>query len=113
MVTEGSPLLLPRGTRNADQRRWLEQRRPARPSPSPPGSRRHPGRPRRHRPPRDVRTYDDDDVRLLETVANQAGVALQNGELVDQLRHDALHDALTGLPNRAALRHELGAALAG
>ena len=60
----------------------------------------------------DVRSFVADDVRLLETVANHAGVALQNGQLIDQLRHDALHDALTGLPNRVQLQRQLGAALA-
>ncbi len=59
----------------------------------------------------DVRTFDGSDVRLLETVANHAGVALQNGRLIDQLRHDALHDALTGLPNRVYLQCEAKAAL--
>ena len=60
----------------------------------------------------DVRTFDQDDVLLLETVANHASVALQNGELVARLRHEALHDALTGLPNRALLQRRLAAALA-
>ncbi|GAB3193790.1 hypothetical protein GCM10027261_10280 [Geodermatophilus arenarius] len=59
----------------------------------------------------DVRTFDESDVLLLETVANHASVALQNGELVDRLRHDALHDALTGLPNRAFLQRRLAPAL--
>ena len=58
-----------------------------------------------------VRTFDDDDVLLLETVANHAGVALHNGELIARLRHDALHDALTGLPNRAFLQQGLATAL--
>ncbi len=59
----------------------------------------------------DVRTFEPADLQLLETVANHAGVALQNGELVDKLRHEALHDALTGLPNRVQLQRRLAAAL--
>ena len=34
----------------------------------------------------DVRTFEPGDVRLLETVANHASVALRNGELIGQLR---------------------------
>ena len=59
----------------------------------------------------DVRTFEKNDVLLLETVANQAGVALRNGELIGQLRHESLHDALTGLPNRTHLQRRLGSAL--
>ena len=59
----------------------------------------------------DIRSFDVGDVRLLETVANHAGVALQNGRLIDQLRHEALHDALTGLPNRVLLQRDIAAAL--
>ncbi len=59
----------------------------------------------------EVRTFDEDDVLLLETLANQASVALQKGELIDQLQHDALHDSLTGLPNRAHLQRQLGESL--
>ena len=58
-----------------------------------------------------VRSFDNDDVQLLMTVANHASMALQNGRLVDQLRHDALHDGLTGLPNRTLLNQEIVAAL--
>ena len=51
----------------------------------------------------DARTFDVGDVQLLETIANHAGTALENGRLIDRLRHESLHDALTGLPNRVLL----------
>ena len=54
----------------------------------------------------EVRGFEQSDSRLLETVANHAAVALQNGHLIARLRHDAMHDELTGLPNRAMF-HEL------
>jgi diguanylate cyclase (GGDEF)-like protein len=56
-------------------------------------------------------SFDDDDLRLLETLANQAAVALENGQLEqslaelsrlkEELRHQAYHDPLTGLANRS------------
>jgi diguanylate cyclase (GGDEF)-like protein len=55
-------------------------------------------------------TFTDDDLRLLETLANQAAVALENGHLEqslaelsrlkEELRFQAYHDPLTGLANR-------------
>jgi diguanylate cyclase (GGDEF)-like protein len=61
--------------------------------------------------------FEPDDLRLLETVANQAAVALENGQLEqslhelsllkEQLRHLAFHDSLTGLANRPAFVEEV------
>ena len=59
----------------------------------------------------EIRGFDAGDVRLSETVANHAGVALRNGQLIGQLRHDARHDALTGLPNRVLLHEEIESAM--
>jgi diguanylate cyclase (GGDEF)-like protein len=59
----------------------------------------------------DVRSFDQQDLHLLTTVANHASMALQNGRLVDRLRHDALHDVLTGLPNRSMLNQAIVEAL--
>jgi len=60
----------------------------------------------------EARGFNRDDVHLLETVANHAAIALRNGKLVDQLRHESLHDSLTHLPNRTYLHRELEALLA-
>lgn len=40
------------------------------------------------------------EQRYLETLAAHAGVAVENSRLVNRLRFDAYHDALTELPNR-------------
>ncbi|MGH2358628.1 MAG: putative bifunctional diguanylate cyclase/phosphodiesterase [Candidatus Limnocylindria bacterium] len=56
--------------------------------------------------------FGGDDLLLLETIANQAAVALENGQLEqslaelshlkEQLRYQAYHDPLTDLPNRTS-----------
>ncbi len=48
----------------------------------------------------DTTSFSAEDVRLLETVAAHTSVAVENARLVERLRFDAYHDALTGLPNR-------------
>lgn len=48
----------------------------------------------------DLDTFDDEDVRLLETIAAQTGIAVDNARLLDRLRFDLYHDRLTSLPNR-------------
>jgi diguanylate cyclase (GGDEF)-like protein len=48
----------------------------------------------------DVTFFGAADVRLLETLAAHAAVAVENNRLIDRLRHDAYHDGLTGLANR-------------
>ena len=67
-------------------------------------------------------SFEGDDLLLLETLANQAAVALENGQLEqslaelsrlkEQLRHQAYHDPLTGLANRAMFAEQVEAQLA-
>jgi diguanylate cyclase (GGDEF)-like protein len=62
--------------------------------------------------------FDSVDCRLFEALANQAAVALANGDLVEQLEAEmqareyrATHDPLTGLLNRVAFSDALDATL--
>jgi diguanylate cyclase (GGDEF)-like protein len=69
-----------------------------------------------------VRDFGPDDLKVFEALANNASVALQYdrlesavGDLRDiqeQLQHQAFHDSLTGLPNRALFLERVEAALA-
>jgi len=59
------------------------------------------------------------DLRLLQTLAGHAGVALERSRLIDELRreaaereHQALHDGLTGLANRALFQERVRQAIA-
>jgi diguanylate cyclase (GGDEF)-like protein len=60
----------------------------------------------------DSTTFTADDLALLQALAGHLTVALRNTQLVQRLRHDATHDALTGLANRALLTERLQDALA-
>jgi diguanylate cyclase (GGDEF)-like protein len=69
----------------------------------------------------DVKSFGDDDVKLLATLASHASVALENGRLErsvsrlvqveQQLRRQASHDPTTGLPNRVLFSERLAAAI--
>ena len=62
--------------------------------------------------------FTEHDRELADSLAAAATVALDKGRLFDRVRHEAavrehqvLHDALTGLPNRALITRHLQAAL--
>src|SRR5947209_2432575 len=56
--------------------------------------------------PRRLRS-DGELVERLTGVAALAATAIQNGQLVDKLRHKATHDALTGVLNRVGFRQHI------
>jgi diguanylate cyclase (GGDEF)-like protein len=69
----------------------------------------------------DVSTFGHDDEKLFRTFAGHAGLLLENEQLEQslakltdleaKLRHQALHDALTGLPNRRLFHARVDEAL--
>jgi diguanylate cyclase (GGDEF)-like protein len=60
---------------------------------------------------RDRRQFSDDDVSFAQSVANVLGNALARLRMEERVRHQALHDPLTGLPNRLVLTDRLEHAL--
>jgi diguanylate cyclase (GGDEF)-like protein len=68
-----------------------------------------------------VRSFSEDDLKLFETLANNASVALQYDrleqavhqlrELQEQLEHQAFHDPLTDLANRSLFLSQVKEAL--
>lgn len=59
-----------------------------------------------------IRTFSQDDLAVLQTLAVHFAAILKHSALVEQLRHDARHDALTGLDNRARFLERISEHLA-
>jgi diguanylate cyclase (GGDEF)-like protein len=51
------------------------------------------------------------DIEMASMLASEAAMALENARLYDAIRHQALHDGLTGLANRALFRERVVRAL--
>ena len=67
----------------------------------------------------EIDRFTEADLQLLATLATHGGICLRNHRLLEQLRMEAderhrqaLHDTLTGLPNRSSLDDELRTSLA-
>jgi diguanylate cyclase (GGDEF)-like protein/PAS domain S-box-containing protein len=61
---------------------------------------------------RESRAFDERDRDFLQAVAHVLAGAIERLHVERQIRHDALHDSLTGLPNRSLLLDRLHHALA-
>jgi diguanylate cyclase (GGDEF)-like protein/PAS domain S-box-containing protein len=57
------------------------------------------------------RAFRPDEAEFLRAVANVVSGAVERREVEEQIRHRAVHDALTGLPNRTLVLDRLGGAL--
>ncbi len=68
----------------------------------------------------DKETFGNEDALVFETLASHAAIAVERADSVDRLErlavqraHDALHDPLSGLPNRRAFNEAVSAAMSG
>ena len=61
----------------------------------------------------DIVSFTSGDRGALESVLTHVNAAIRQQQLLSQIRHDADHDRLTGLPNRQRLAAEIDAALLG
>ncbi len=59
-----------------------------------------------------IQLWSDNEVELLQSVASQLAIAMHQAELYKQISYQALHDLLTGLPNRVLFNDRLSLALA-
>ena len=57
------------------------------------------------------RAFTSDDLLFLEAAANVIGSAIERVESEQKIQHQSMHDALTGIPNRALLLDRLTLAL--
>ena len=57
-------------------------------------------------------SFTPHDLDFLQSVAHVVAGVVEHRRIEERIRHDALHDPLTGLPNRTLLRDRLGSALA-
>jgi diguanylate cyclase (GGDEF)-like protein len=58
------------------------------------------------------RVYSDTEREMLLAFAHHASLALNDAKVVEEMRHLAYHDSLTGLPNRALFTEHLERSLA-
>jgi diguanylate cyclase (GGDEF)-like protein/PAS domain S-box-containing protein len=57
------------------------------------------------------RVLRDDELQFVQTVANLLSARMRREQIEREIRHQALHDSLTGLHNRTYLRGQTSAAL--
>jgi diguanylate cyclase (GGDEF)-like protein/PAS domain S-box-containing protein len=61
---------------------------------------------------RDVRIFTTDDVHFVQSLANVLADAIERSGVEEEIRHQAVHDPLTRLPNRILFLDRLAHALA-